>query len=355
MHRAVRLRMIRPSLLACAGVAHAVLSGCTLGERALHGCPAGETCSDVTPAGLRFFGAGLAGELSFGPPDTAIGGTQRVALAHAYDDGAVPLTGGYTATIEGAPALVVDGTQDEVVSLRGVEPGEAYLRIVDGDGLLMDRKLFGSAPVASTSIVGTRLESSRLPVAFLAGTIRVGVALHATRPEDPSQTYRIVDESMTLELAGAERVTWDTLELRDAAVGTVQVTVTAGELPPTTLDIEVVAGVDELVDHLSAPLVVGQPGSVCFDARSGTRHVTGLAWTFASDNGTADSFLADNCVIVWPERAGTIAVTGSAGGHTRTAVYPVAAGAAEVRDEAALGGLAADATAGERALARSLP
>jgi len=317
---------MRPSIrmpLLFAGLVAGSLLACTEGDRALHGCPLGEVCSDTTPQGLHFLGPRLAGGLALPPLDTAIGGTQDIELAEKLGDTFVPLADPYTATTE-TDQMGVAGTEGATVTITGVAPGFAYLRIDDLDGLLMDRKRFATAAITSMSIVPEQIEATDLPVAFLAGTIRFGVALEGVWPGgDGTSPTRLVDQSMTLELAGATRIGWDTLEVADAQPGTLGVMVTAGDLPPAPLDVEVVDGVDELIDHPD-DLVAGQLGVVCFDARSGTHHVAGLTWAFTGDNGQHGRLFATNCDIVAPDHAGTITITATANNLVKTVTYPVA-------------------------------
>ncbi|MBA2545099.1 MAG: hypothetical protein H0V17_35980 [Deltaproteobacteria bacterium] len=296
------------------------VTGCLEGEVALFGCPPDEVCSDDTPVGLHFFGAAISNALQLGNNATAVGGTQNVALMRKVGAEAfVPLTAGYIAT--GGTAVAVESKDANVVTLRGQSVGENNLEIRDiDDDSLMDRKLFDSAEIVAVSVGPAGLESRRLPSAFLPGTIRFGIGLSG-----PDGAGRLVDESMTIDLVGSTQLTWDLVEFPDAQVGAIPVTVTAGDKPPVTLDVTVVAQIDELVDEVSDGLIAGQTGFACFHAVAGGTHdVANLDWEITGDTGTVGSFLSANCVAILVETPGEITITATAGGLTKVVTYPVA-------------------------------
>lgn len=308
----------------------ATLAGCTAGDRALFGCPEDEVCSDRTPNGLHFFGAPLAGELlDLGPPVIAVGGTQLITLQEPVgDDELATFTAAYAADDGGGPAIRVDATDGPVVTLRGDAEGKNLIRIVDpDDGALFDRKEFQAAPLTGLRIVPATIEDVGDDFVFAAGDLRVGVALLGG---DLGSEFRLVDESMTLTLAGATRTAWDTVELADAPAGTYDLEVAAGGLPAAVVSFEVVDTIDELAtDGPGGSLIAGQGGLICFTARSTGRDVAGLAWSFETDNGTHTELVA-NCAAVTPERAGTLTITATAGGLTRAETFPVGAAARRV-------------------------
>lgn len=307
-------------------IAFLLFTGCFGGEVADFGCPVGETCSPETPNGLHFFGADLAGNLELDNERTAVGGIQRVRLAKEVGDTFVDLTSGYLASTNG-PAIEVEGHEGAVVSLLGTAAGQNHLEIRDAnDNSLMDRKVFAAAELATVGVVSPLLESSDLPIAFLAGSIRFGIGL------EDSEGHRLVDEGMTLDATGSTFVSWDTFEL-SAAPGTTAMIVTAGDKAPFTVDLVAVATVEEIVDNVqpSEPLVAGSTGVVCFEARSTGHYVAGLTWAFTTNNGDVQEFLSPGCVSVAPATAGEIQIVATAGGVEKSVVYPVAAPQAKPR------------------------
>ena len=305
------------------------LTACNLGERAMTGeCPRGEICSDDTPSGLNFDGASLSdGFLDFGSHPTLVGGTQAIRLEHAPDAlGFRPLTLPYLADDEGGRGVKVDHTSGSVVTLRGVASRTNYLRITDLDGALYDRKQFEGASLTEIRVVPARSEQIATgdAVVFAPGSQDLTVAL--VGETEGGLAERAVDESMTIALPGATRTRWDTLRFSAATVGLHSLTVTAGDRPAAAIDVEVVAGADSLIAQAPlSPLAVGQGSIVCFSAHAAGRHVAGLAWTFSSDNGPIQAWLAPNCAAVQPERAGTLIVTASAGAQTLEAPFTVSA------------------------------
>lgn len=306
----------------------APLAACSLGERAISGeCPRGEVCADETPSGLDFEGASLTDVfLDFGPHPTLVGGTQAIHLSYAPAGGAWrPLDLPYLTDDSGGRGVKVDHTSGPIVTLRGVAARANYLRITDPGGNLYDRKQLAGASLSEIRIVPRRPEmvAPGEAVVFAPGTVEVTVALHGETDGAPA---RAVDESMAIALPGATRIAWDTLRLPGAAIGFYPLTVTAGDRPETTLEVEVVGGADALALQLpSSPLVVAQVATVCFSAHAAGRHVAGLSWTFEADNGTAGGSLFANCAAVTPKQAGPLSLTARAGGKTLTTAFTVEA------------------------------
>ncbi|HWO25560.1 MAG TPA: hypothetical protein VNO30_42765 [Kofleriaceae bacterium] len=346
----------------------APLPACNLGERATTGdCPDDEMCSGDTPRGLHFEGAELGGSLlPGGPLPTLAGGTQHLRLTYDPGDGSNgalrDLDRPYIADDDGGAGVRVERTNGPIVTLRGVASQTNYLRITDLDGALYDRKQLQGAAFLKLQLLPGQPEQI-LPgdaIVFAPGARDITVALLGQPAEGGIGAVRAVDESMKIELSGATRKTWDTIRTPALAAGLHAVQVTAGDRPAARADVEVVAGADEIVQQpMQAPLVVGSATMVCFSARAAGRHVAGLAWTFASDNGTATQALLPNCAAVKAEHVGAVNVTATAGGRTLatplTAVITAGAAApatiaaeATARREAA----AIDTTAGERAAAQ---
>jgi hypothetical protein len=303
------------------------LVACYAGERRATGeCPAGETCSDTTPTGLDFIGNHLVNDLLLsGPRATAVGGTQVVALEYDRGDGVdVALDVPYTADDDGGLGVHVESTSGSQVTIRGAGSGKNYLRILDADGLLMDRKELAGAALTRMELVSNDYEtvSEGTPIAFAVGERELGVALYGDVQHSSGPiAERLVDTSMQLALAGAEKLAWDTLRI-DAPVGTYTLDVTAGDKPAAPLDVVVVDHADTVAALANTPTTIMPNGStsVCFEAKASGRHVIGLDWTFDVD-GTAvvqgANAVNRNCVgVTTTKSTGSVAISGSAGGQT---------------------------------------
>jgi hypothetical protein len=335
-------------------LAGAMLAACTsYGDRASTGmCPSGEVCSPSTPSGLHFFGPGLADELLWlGPYTTAVGGTQDIRLRYQPEgfDRTIDLDLPYHAQADGTP-IAVEKTEGPVVTLRGTADGEDYLRIVDPDtGELYDRRTFRAAAIEAIRLTGTTPEMRPAENAlgvWTPGERELAVALH-------SGNGRLVDTSMQIDVSGGERIAWDTVRLSNAQVGVYPVTVTAGDRPATTLELEIVAGPTEIVSISGDTLTVAENDSVlvCFAAMHEARFVHGLAWAFRVDGEPPSSdFPISNCVAVQgTESAGTITVEASAGGLTKTVIVEVGAAARVDAPVASSVDLPGERAAGDRA------
>jgi hypothetical protein len=312
------------------------LVACYAGERAATGeCPAGETCSDATPRGLQFVGNHLVNDLLLsGPRATAVGGTQVVALQYDRGDGVdVALDLPYTADDDGGLGIKVESTSGSQVTVRGAGSRKNYLRILDSDGLLMDRKELAGASLSRMELVSNDYEtvSEGTLVAFAVGERELGVALYGdVQHSSGPVAERLVDTSMQLSLAGSTKIAWDTLRL-DAPVGTYALDVTAGDKPANTLDVVVVDHAETLAVLPSAPTTIMPNGSMslCFEAKASGRHVIGLDWSFDVDGVAVvqgANAVNRNCVgVTTTKTTGTIAVSGTAGGQTASVSLTVAA------------------------------
>lgn len=302
-----------------------------LGERGQTGeCPTGETCSALTPDGLRFGGADLGDQLFTDQLRTARGGTQTIALEYA--SGAT-FDLRYRADDAGGASVAVAGTAGANVSVDGVAAGSNWLRIVDPDtGELFDRIVLGSQPIASARLVSTALESrpvdDRRDLALWTTAHGFGVAL-----EDAAHD-RLVDEAMTLQLAGAAHPTWDTLVFSARpTVGTATLTVTAGDRPPLDVAVVIVDAVDTIapIPDANTQPIATHPTLACFEAVAQGRFVSGAPWQFTSDNGTVASgadALFPNCAQITPAHAGTVTITAAIGDVHVATTLPVAAATA---------------------------
>jgi hypothetical protein len=319
------------------------LVACYGGERYNTGeCPAGEVCSDLTPRGLEFVGNSLVGSvLLSGPRATAIGGTQVVALQYERADGiSVALDHAFTADDDGGLGVRVDSTSGSQVTVRGAGSRKNYLRILDVDGLLMDRKELTGAALERMELVPAAHETlvDGTPISFATGRRELGVALYgAVQSSSGPRSERLVDTSMALDLAGAQRVAWDTLRI-DAPEGTYALAVTAGDRPSNNLDVVVVSAADTLAVIGPAPTTIApnQSQSICFQAKAGARQIVGLTWTYDVDGATriqGDNHFNRNCVTVSTTKTtGTVAIEASAGGRTTAMALTVGASAREQID-----------------------
>ena len=226
------------------------LVACTGGERNVSGeCPAGEVCSDKTPRGLHFIGNALADEVlgsALGPPATAIGGTQEIALEYSRGDGnRIALDLPYAADDDGGLGVTVDSTSGSVVTVRGAGSRTNYLRIVDpATEELYDRYELAGAALSTMRLVGTELErlpTARPEIVWATGDQEIGIALVGqVQVGNSPQLQRLVDTSMELALAGSTRTGWDTLRVANGVAGVHTLTITAGDKPAATLPVEFV-------------------------------------------------------------------------------------------------------------------
>ena len=313
-------------------------AACTGGERANTGkCPAGEVCSPQTPNGLHFIGNQLADDLNLvGPSPTAIGGTQDVALQYDRGDGIlIALDLPFTADDMGGAGVKVVSTSGSVVSVQGQGSFTNYLRILDAsDGTLFDRKQLTGAALDTIELLPLNLERTpaHAQLAFATGDLDLAIGLYGQVQESGGPTEeRIVDSTMTLDLAGAAKTAWDTLHLPGATVGTKTLTVTAGDKPAAAIDVVVVDHADTVAPLDSpASLTPNVAADVCFTATSGGRTIVGLPWTFTVDGVAATAVLEPNCASVKTTKtSGTVTVIGTAGGQMATLVLNVGAMARE--------------------------
>lgn len=339
--------LVRPMNLTFASTLLAavpLVAACTGGERANSGeCPAGEICSPDTPRGLHFIGNAMSDQLLgslFGPAATAVGGTQEIALEWDRGDGVlVAFTLPYAADDDGGIGVAVDSKLGSVVTVRGMGSRKNYLRIVEpSTEELYDRYELAGAAITEMEVVGTDLET--LPpgnpdVVWATGEQEIAVAIRGEVQNGSSpRLERLVDTSMQLAMAATERLSWDTLRLPNAAVGNYALTVTAGDKPAATFDVEIVAAADTMVllGGSSPTVPANSSTSVCFAAMNGQRYVYGLTWTFVVAGQTTVKDHDDvnrNCVSVSSTGmvTGSIPVMASAGGRTASTSVTIGASA----------------------------
>jgi hypothetical protein len=317
------------------------LIGCYGGERYNTGeCPAGETCSDLTPSGLQFIGNSPMGTISV-PHATAVGGTQAIALQYERYDGVdIALDLPFTADDDGGRGIKVDAISGSQVIIRGVDSRSNYLRILDSDGLLMDRKELTGAKLEGMFLVADDFESipDDAQLAFAAGKRQLGVGLYgAVQTSSGPRSQRLIDTSMDLQLAGATRKAWDILEA-DLVVGTSTLVVTAGDKPAANLDVVVVDHADSVAAIQPAPtnVAINSSATVCFQALAAGRYIAGLTWTYRIDNGSpivqGDGKIMRNCISVpsGTKTSGTITVQATAGGQMASLALTVGGMAREL-------------------------
>jgi hypothetical protein len=298
-----------------------VIPACVGGERAdTNQCPAGETCSPETPAGLQFIGTSLLGAFVVdGPLATAIGGTQEIQLDEepalaVY----TPFDLAYTVDDDGGLGVRFDHQSQNVVTVSGVASRANYMRIVDPTtNELFDRKMLDAAQIDSISLVPVTADTvpAGMHVAWASGRVDVGIALSGQVQEStgPSEE-RLVDTSMVATLDGATQRGWDALELANAAPGSYPLSVTAGNLAPMTIGVDVVDAPDALAAVDPQP-TVSEGDDVCFAATNAGRFVAGLVWSFTINGVTTAG--TGNCVNT-DQHLGNITVSATAGGKTAT-------------------------------------
>lgn len=340
--------------------------GCYGGERYNTGeCPAGETCSSLTPKGLQFVGNALVDDILIsGPRATAIGGTQVIALEYnrPSDNVTVALDLPFTADDDGGLGVKVSATSGSQVTVVGAGSRSNYLRILDKDGLLMDRKELSGAALDRIELTTSDFESvpAGMLLAFAPGHRKVGVALYGNVQHSGGPvSERIVDTSMQIDLAGATKSAWDTLEVANAAVGTSTISVTSGDKPTANLDFVVVDHADAVSAIDPAPTTIMPNGSqsVCFKATMAStpdaRYIAGLSWSSNIDGQErtqGDGMVTRNCVSVnTTKTTGTVTVMASAGGQTATVTLAVAAARSIAPVPAVHTSAAAVSTDGDRA------
>jgi len=308
------------------------------------GCPAGyaelppDEADPLIPSDLEFVGVYLADELRLTgdldwyvePLTTAIGGTQPVMLRYIYDGAATALDWPYIADDGGGEAVQITNVDGAQVTVRGVAASSNYLRVFYENTIfcthrLMDAIELTAAPVNEIDLVPLGFEKvpANTPVAWAPGIRDVGVALYGNDKE------RLIDTSMQIMFAGAERVEWDTLRI-DARAGSYKIAVTAGDKPTTAVDFIVVDHADSIAAEADAPTSIAPnvPTNVCFQAMSADRYVAGLTWTFSVDGQQTiqgDDTWRRNCIAVSTrQETGSVSVTASAGGQSVTVALAIA-------------------------------
>ena len=283
-------------------------------------CPTGETCSTATPNGLSFVGAqpvflnypnGLITNINH---QLAVGGHDVIDLQLAGKDLALP----FTPASASQSVMAIEGTTASQVTIRSIQAGTAYLRVLDPAGALYDRENYASADVGQllpvpvietiTAIGGGAAHADAF--VFATGTRTIGIAL--LDAPNPTQ-HRLIDTSLVLAADGGTQTRWDAIQLANATAGHHAITASIGGTNPRSVDVE-------LVDHADAITAIQSSGAVaCFAATAHGAFISGLAWHFTIggiDIGSFDT-LGPNCVADIFANP-TFTVTASAGGKTIT-------------------------------------
>lgn len=292
---------------------------------------------ECTPAGpdIRFLGTKLFDKAVPEPPSpTALGGEQVVTLWREADDGElVPFVPVYADILAPRPTRVLANGSELTIFAEGL--GEAPLIVRDEAALVIDWCTHIAATFERAEVFPTEPETipDGREVAFAPGPRELGVRLFGRydTTSGPLQA-RVVDTSLELSLAGAQRAAWDTLSF-DGTQGSHVLTVVAGNHDPVDIDVAVVANADAMTPLEPVPTSIPLEATtlVCFEATNAERYVAGLTWTFLVDgvqtvhgDGTSNR----NCARATSNKtSGTISVEAQAGGQTATVMLAVEPGA----------------------------
>ncbi|MDQ3037491.1 MAG: hypothetical protein M3Y87_34170 [Myxococcota bacterium] len=203
MNAFLLLRLRRSALVASCAWLLAIALACTVeeGDRASTGaCPEGETCSSDAPDGLRFAGLALGSVTSERLPATAVWGRQTILV-----DG----LGVSSATVETSSAWFLtlselDPDQASFV-VSAVSPGDTLIRVVDRDGLLLDRVSLRTAAIARVDVarIGDDDAVSIVPGERASLVVRLFDA----------DGERVVDESLEITGEHVETISWDCFDV----------------------------------------------------------------------------------------------------------------------------------------------
>ena len=279
-------------------------------------CPTGETCGE-TLTGARFTGSSPSDRVSQRLP-TAVGGRQRVGVAAPLLSG-VSLPEWHAVSSESS-VFVVEAESRSSVTLRGVGPGSAYLRLLDEDDNLVDRIRFGAAEIASAQLVSS-LGSILIPAwegsfVFMHGSESVVVA--ALLDADGG---RVVDEDAAF-VAGEGVVPrgWDAATVSFPSSGdTFDLTVGTGAGERFVMRAALVDAIDQIrlyervAGEADAPITfsAGRSGSACFITTLGEAAVVGAVLSIESVDGIVAELStagALTCVSFTSEVAGDYAL-----------------------------------------------
>jgi len=252
----------------------------------------------------------------------AVGGTQTVRLIDLNT--LEPLEQPWEAKVT-SDKFELSDLRENTLRIRALGASRASLRIVDArNGELYDRHAIASAMLTRVELSPRYeiLAEPAPPLAWIAGSeIDANVRLYAN-------DERLIDDSMRLEVlnavgAAVTQPAWDRFTVQNAALGNVELSVTAGTARDLRLPIAIVDGIDGIVPGKVNTFYAGETGLVCFETRRGDATVLGLKWTFATEPPSERdiSSLSPNCAFLQPQAEGRLIVIGStAGQSTRIAV-----------------------------------
>ncbi len=234
----------------------------------------------------------------------------------------------FDATVEGG-AFLVERVQGHVATVRAIAPGTATLRGFALDGTPLASLKIEAAQLRQISVVSLDrpMISENIPVgagpfAWSPGEHTLGIVLRGP------DIYPLFEDSLQVDLAGAERLSLNTLRIANAAPGTYPITVIAGGSTAERIDFVVADQADSLTVTPVSPttLVPGQPATVCFEARADGRYIMQLPWTISVTGPVVTAVSGDrNCMTVKTiATSGTITVTAAAGGLSTSATLLIA-------------------------------
>ncbi len=295
-------------------------AGCNGGDRADNGgeCPKDEVCSTKTREGLYFRSYGYANRLvDSGPEVTAIGGSQTVDL-YAKALISLPLSFAFGVDAGTSVAAAVKGPHQ--ITLTGVKVGSNYVRITDpDDGSLFDRISVGAAAITRIAVSGAQEPATDAVIAFTPQS-QLAIELF------DNDGRHLIDETAMISGPAVTRGNhWDTARfVETVSLGNQPITVTAGDRPAATLDVNVVARAEQ-VAAITPPdrLFVDESKVVCFRASAGTARVVGLPWTFTLNGVASTDTFTRNCTSVSLAQPGNATVIATAGGVSTTLTIPV--------------------------------
>lgn len=326
-------------LLALATLTSTLVVGCvdTPAVYESFSCYENEICSHDTPNNLEFRGMDITGQTGGSPGLLAIGGTQRVTVLDPSDSltDPVPFAQPYTTDTsrpsDGRFGLGVEaiGQSGNVITVRGTAEGYSYLRVLAPGGELYGRTVLGAKAIHHRQVrppyaYGGPTEKDT--VVWAAGAQEISVGLWSA-PDSIGTSDLLVDESLTLSMAGATQTSWDTILVPAAAPGHRELLVSGGS-GSVVLDVETVAAPDAIASAPGSSSQLSIYGSerLCFVARHGTRYVAGAAWSFTMDGGQVlATTLADTahtgCAYFAAQQKGTVQIHATASGFTQTLTF----------------------------------
>jgi len=318
MTRTHALKLVARIAFASALFLFSTASSCDAGDRARWGCPEDEVCDPATEDGLHFGGVRMAEQLfDVGDVKTlAVGGRQHVEVFEEDADGHHALALPFTPTFD-SDAIAIEGKHANVLTLRGVEGGVGYLRILSGKGELFDR-----ISIAAVSIGEIRIR----PAIVVLLDDGAATALYAPGSTGLLELRAVgggslVDEDAQIVGTGIAQTTWESFAVGDLATGSHQLTVTAGDQAARTLTFDV-AHADRVISLLGDSVPRDGRAFICFGARNEGRPIH-VGWKFAAEGGSLERTGFDGCVNVSAGSGNAVTVHAFADGQTAQLTLPI--------------------------------